>query len=102
MATMDIAKTNTLSGEGFSELAMALKQPESIDYVNSDGELVLNAQPKTVMVTAETDLANLPDIYEPGSIAFTADETGKWRLDASGEWQSLVAAANEGNEEDQI
>lgn len=91
MATMDIAKTNNLYGLDIGELVMAAKQPQYIDYVDSDGKLVMNAQTRSVMVTAESDLADLPDIYAPGSVAFTADGAGKWQLGADGTWNSLVA-----------
>lgn len=95
MATMDIAKNNNLYGSDISEIALSLKQPQCIDYVDSDGKLVMNAQIRTVMVTAESDLSDLPDIYEPGSMAFTADETGKWRLGADGTWESLIPESAE-------
>ena len=91
---MDIAKVNTLDGMSLPELAAAITQG-MIDYVNSDGDLVRNSLIKTVMVTAESDLADLPDDYAPGSIAFLADETGKWRLGADGTWASLIPDAAE-------
>ena len=48
MATMDIAKNNNLYGSDISEIALSLKQPQCIDYVDSDGKLVVNYPPTKV------------------------------------------------------
>ena len=60
-----------------------------IDVVDSDGVLREDVPCKGVMVTAESDLANLPD-YQPGTIAFTAGFGSMWQKDASGEWTSMT------------
>lgn len=60
------------------------------DFVGSDGALHLNNESRSVMVTAQSDLAQL-DGYLPGSIAFTAGYDSMWMLDASGNWVSMNA-----------
>ena len=59
-----------------------------IDVVDSDGVLREDVPCKGVMVTAESDLANLPD-YQPGTIAFVAGFGSMWQLDADGAWQEV-------------
>lgn len=59
------------------------------DYVQ-DGVLHINNEARSVLVTAESDLAQL-DGYLPGSIAFTAGYASMWMLDASGSWVSMTA-----------
>lgn len=63
-------------------------------YVSEDGQtLHMNVPAYKIMVTAETDLANLPDDLPPGTEAFLADESAKWRKAADGTWAEVVAAA---------
>lgn len=57
------------------------------DYI-LDGKIVKNAPVKTVIVTAESDLASL-DGYEVGTMAYTAGFGSIWQLDASGTWQEV-------------
>lgn len=61
-----------------------------LDYVK-DGVVYCGVTPKNIMVESESDLAGL-DGYDPGSVAFTADEQSKWRLDAQGEWKEIAPA----------
>lgn len=58
------------------------------DYVDAAGELHLNNESRAVMVTAESDLAQL-DGYLPGAVAYTAGFGSMWQLDASGSWVSM-------------
>ena len=60
-----------------------------LDYVQ-DGELHRGGTAPSVMVTAQTDLANLPDVYPPGTIAYTAGFKAMWQLDAAGTWVSVI------------
>ena len=60
-----------------------------IDVVDSDGVLREDVPCKGVMVTAQTDLANLPD-YQPGTIAFVAGFGSMWQKSAAGEWVSMT------------
>lgn len=76
-------------------LKAALKRdPENVlsmmDYVGSDGKLHRGVVARTVMVTAQTDLANLPADYEPGTIAYTAGLANAWQKSAAGTWTSLT------------
>lgn len=67
-------------------------QEPTVDYME-DGVLHMDVPMRQVVVESESDLSDLPlDRYFPGSIAYTADGTGKWCLDADGVWQSLVPA----------
>ena len=59
-----------------------------IDVVDSDGVLREDVPCKGVMVTAESDLANLPD-YQPGTIAFTAGFGSMWQKAADGDWEEI-------------
>ncbi len=58
------------------------------DYVGADGALHLNNESRDVMVTSESDLAQL-DGYLPGAVAYTAGFGSMWQLDASGSWVSM-------------
>ena len=58
-----------------------------IDYVQN-GQVVVGASASSVMITAQSDLAQL-DGYTPGSIAYTAGFASMWQLDASGNWVEL-------------
>ena len=69
-----------------------------LDYVK-DGVVYCGVTPKNIMVESESDLAGLEG-YVPGSIAFTADNQNIWRLDAQGQWQDTLAAADAQNEEE--
>lgn len=59
------------------------------DYVQ-DGTLHRGANTPSIMVTAQTDLANLPDDYPPGTVAYTAGFKAMWQLNAAGEWISMM------------
>lgn len=58
------------------------------DYVQ-DGVVYKNAPTKAILVTAQSDLANLTG-YEPGSIAYTAGFKAMWQLSADGTWESII------------
>ena len=59
------------------------------DYVQ-DGTLHRGANTPSIMVTAQSDLANLPDNYPPGTVAYTAGFKAMWQLNAAGEWISMM------------
>ena len=67
-----------------------VKKSDFYDYVGSNGKLYRNQETICILVTAEADLANLPDIYPPGSLAFTAGYLAMWQLSAAGTWVSLL------------
>ena len=50
-----------------------------------NGELKTNCQSRIVFVSAESDLANLPE-YAPGTLAATYGLDSVWQLDDSGTW----------------
>lgn len=56
------------------------------DYVKN-GELHKGGSSASVMVTAQSDLANLP--VEPGTIAYTAGFGQMWQLAANGTWVEI-------------
>ena len=60
-----------------------------LDYVK-DGELHRGGPAPSIMVTAQADLANLPDDYPPGTMAYTAGFKAMWQLAADGTWVSLM------------
>lgn len=70
------------SGENVSTSA-------ALDYVK-DGELYVNAGARSVCVTGQGDLAELPQDYPPGSVAFTAGFKKIWQLGADGVWVDLL------------
>lgn len=54
------------------------------------GDLLVKDTPAvSVLVSAQTDLANLP-AYPAGTIAYTAGFKAMWQLDASGSWISVM------------
>lgn len=50
-----------------------------------DGVLIRDIPAKAVLVTAQSDLANLP-VYPAGTVAYTAGFKAMWQLAASGSW----------------
>lgn len=74
---MNIVKENILSKIG------------QTDYVKN-GELHTGGTAPSIMVSAETDLDNLPDIYPPGTVAYTAGFQDMWQLDTDGNWVSMT------------
>jgi len=58
---------------------------EMYDVVDADGVLREDVPGKEVMVTAESDLAGLPD-YQPGTLAYTAGFKKIWHKAADGTW----------------
>lgn len=60
-----------------------------------DGTLYEDCKTKAVMVESESDLANLPDNYLPGSVAFTAGYADMWQLNSSGEWVRFAGDESE-------
>ena len=65
-----------------------------VDYVDSDGILHIGSMAQKVLVTAQSDLSDLPNIYAPGTIAYLADGTGMWVLAADGSWEENTASDN--------
>ena len=64
---------------------------DTLCYVSEDGKtLHMNVPAYKIMITAEADLDNLPDELPPGTEAFLADESGKWRKAADGNWESMI------------
>lgn len=59
------------------------------DYVK-DGTLHRGGNVPSVLVTAQSDLAQLPDDYPPGTVAYTAGFKALWQLSAAGEWVSIL------------
>ena len=58
-----------------------------LDYVDSDGNIVVHAKRNFVLVRDENDLELLSN-YGVGTVAFTADSSSTWVKDANGTWQS--------------
>ena len=58
------------------------------DVVTATGVLERNVPIPCVMVTAEADLANLPE-YPAGSMAYTAGFAKIWQLSAAGTWVAV-------------
>ena len=58
------------------------------DVVHGD-LLVKDTPAPTVLVEAETDLAQLP-AYPAGTIAYTAGFKGMWQRNTSGNWISVL------------
>ncbi len=81
---MDIVKDHILGLIGRQQTSSEL------DYVQ-DGVLHRGANAPSVMITAESDLALLPEnTYVPGTIAYTAGFKAMWQLAADGTWVSLM------------
>lgn len=57
----------------------------SIQDVVSGGSLIRDLTAPAVMVTAESDLDDLP-AYPAGTLAYTAGFGSMWQLSAAGEW----------------
>lgn len=74
---MDILKEKNLSKIG------------QTDYIK-DGELHTGGTAPSVMIRAETDLDNLPDIYPPGTIAYVTGVKNMWQLGADGIWVQMI------------
>lgn len=58
------------------------------DYLK-DGTIYRDAETKSVMVSSQSDLANLGE-YGPGTIAFTAGYVNVWHKGLDGTWTSMV------------
>lgn len=59
------------------------------DFIK-DGVLNRGTNAPSVMVTSETDLADLTEIYTPGTVAYTAGFKAMWQLNAAGAWVAMV------------
>lgn len=59
------------------------------DYVQN-GMLHMGANAPTVMISAQSDLAELTDQYPPGTIAYTAGFKAMWQLGANGAWVAMA------------
>ena len=63
----------------------------TVSYVSSDETtLYLNVSAPKIMVPEGFDLDDFPNDLPPGTEAFLADDTGKWRKAADGTWETLV------------
>lgn len=61
---------------------------EVLDYIDSDGDTIMDSPIKTIMVTDVSDLESLTE-YNAGTIAFTAGFGYMWQLDSDGDWIDL-------------
>lgn len=68
---------------------LVLSKIGQVDYVQ-EGKLHVGANTPSVMVTAEADLANLPNIYPPSTVAYTAGFKAMWQLGADMVWVSMM------------
>lgn len=64
-----------------------------LDYIDSDGNIIVHAKRNFVMVRDENDLELLSN-YGVGTVAFTADSSNTWVKDADGTWQSQGSDSN--------
>lgn len=60
---------------------------QDLDYIDSDGNIIVHVKRNFVMVRDENDLELLSN-YGAGTVAFTADSSSTWVKDADGTWQS--------------
>ena len=60
-----------------------------LNDVVSGGVLTQDTPARSVLVTAQSDLANLPE-YPAGTIAYTAGFKAMWQLSAAGSWVSVL------------
>lgn len=64
---------------------------KTVSYVSSDeSTLYLNVSAPQIMVPEGFDLDDFPNDLPPGTEAYLADDTGKWRKAADGTWETLV------------
>ena len=63
-------------------------------YVDSDGDLHMNVPALQILVSDENDLTGLD--VPVGSVAFTADESSKWRLGNDGSWEEVSTSGGGG------
>lgn len=66
----------------------------TIAYVDSDGDLHMNVPALQILVSDENDLTGLD--VPVGSVAFTADESSKWRLGSDGSWEEVSTSGGGG------
>lgn len=66
----------------------------TIAYVDSDGDLHMNVPALQILVSDENDLTGLD--VPVGSVAFTADESSKWRLGNDGNWEEVSTSGGGG------
>ena len=64
-------------------------QTAGMNDVVHGNTLVKDTPAPSVLVTAQTDLANLP-AYPAGTIAYTAGFKAMWQLSAAGSWVSVL------------
>ena len=84
---MDIVN---LTPEGFP-----IYGTKTVSYVSSDEQtLYMNVSAPSIMVPEGFDLDDLPDDLPPGTEAYLADDSGKWRKGADGTWETLVDPNN--------
>ena len=80
-------KTKTLP-DNRTDYVDVVQDTGNTDYL-LDGVIYKNAPTKAVMVTEESDLADLTG-YDPGSVAYTAGFKAMWQLSADGTWESII------------
>lgn len=76
-----------LNIKGFPNRGDKALTASTYSYIDSDGVLHTGVYSEPVMVTAETDLADLD--VAPGTIAFVAGFGTMWQVDADGSWQEI-------------
>lgn len=71
-------------------------QTNLIDYINVDGQCVLNAPVRTIQVRSEDDLQLLvASGYGAGTRAYLPTEETMWECDASGEWHDITSLSTD-------
>lgn len=62
-----------------------------VDYVDADGNLVVMANARCILIGSSADLTSITDIgLAPGSVAHTAGWAAAWELDVDGQWVTLI------------
>lgn len=71
-------------------------QTNLIDYIDTNGQCVLNAPVRTIQVRSEDDLALIVAAgYGAGTRAYLPDESTMWECDAAGQWHDVTTNVSE-------